>query len=44
VNMILDNEFILNVCDVAQLRWVEIDRVDDLPVAHEINDGDRFNV
>ena len=43
VNMIIDNDFILNVCDVAQLRWVELDRVDDLPVAHEINDGDRLD-
>jgi choline kinase len=43
VNMILDDEFILNVCDVAQLRWVEVDRVDDLPIAHEINDGDRLD-
>ena len=36
VNMILDDDFTLNLYDVPRFQWVEIDTVDDLLIARKI--------
>lgn len=36
VNMILNDSFVLNYCDISQYQWVEVDTVDDLLAARKI--------
>jgi len=36
VNMILNENFVLNYCDISQFQWVEVDTVDDLVMARKI--------